>query len=412
MTSRSTYIACAIGAIAIVMAGWAIIATARPEYALSSRAEHVRLLHDDQEIQRIYFERSSFVHDRSLPYRDVRQEYSFLGVAYFSLPRVFTNSPVVFDNVLLSFNAFLLCLLVVLTAWLLYVLRKSPWLLFLLCLPASLYFAFNRFDILMVVIVQASLVALLHERFRLAIGLLIAGFFVKWYSIIFIPVYIVWWQKRRSVDLGPRHTWKIILVCAGAVVIPLAVLFAVFGLESLFPFAFQASRGIEFGNVLVPYFAEIFRILSDSIALPLMQVSAFALVGLQITLPIFITLYPSWMREKLHTPFDVIRWMVIMLLCFLLFAKFYSPQYILWLVPLALLAARSWSDVLLIIALDLVHYFSFPLIYDAFGWESTLYAGMALARTLLYGLLLNRLLGSTVERPLSQLAPESIKRIV
>jgi hypothetical protein len=66
-----------------------------------------------------------------------------------------------------------------------------------------------------------------------------------------------------------------------------------------------------------------------------------------------------------------------------LFAKFYSPQWILWVNPLLILAAKRRIDILPIVFLDIVTYIYFPISYDLFGYSSAILTVCIVLKTLL-----------------------------
>jgi Ni/Fe-hydrogenase subunit HybB-like protein len=49
------------------------------------------------------------------------------------------------------------------------------------------------------------------------------------------------------------------------------------------------------------------------------------------------------------------------------FSRFQSPQWVVWITPLALLAAKGGREIALLVAQDVLAYAYFPLAYHRFG---------------------------------------------
>jgi hypothetical protein len=76
-------------------------------------------------------------------------------------------------------------------------------------------------------------------------------------------------------------------------------------------------------------------------------------------------------RARVDSLERVISWSVIILAAFLLLSTVWSPQWMLWVLPLMILIARTAGDVIAIVAYGIIGYLVFPLIYDGLrGFES------------------------------------------
>ena len=62
----------------------------------------------------------------------------------------------------------------------------------------------------------------------------------------------------------------------------------------------------------------------------------------------------------------VVSWSVVILASSLLLSTVWSPQWMLWLLPLMILIARTTGDVLTIVAYGVIAYLVFPLLHDGF----------------------------------------------
>jgi hypothetical protein len=74
--------------------------------------------------------------------------------------------------------------------------------------------------------------------------------------------------------------------------------------------------------------------------------------------------------------------MTLTVIAFALFAKFYSPQWLLWFVPLALLLPLPRWAWIVLVAHDLLSFVQFPVLFDALHPDALWYHGVVALRTL------------------------------
>jgi hypothetical protein len=99
--------------------------------------------------------------------------------------------------------------------------------------------------------------------------------------------------------------------------------------------------------------------------IPPRAVSAACLVGVLIAVAASV-------RAGVDSMERVISWSVVILGTFLLLSTVWSPQWMLWALPLMILIARTRGDLLALAAYGVVGYLVFPLIHDGLhGLEST-----------------------------------------
>ncbi len=231
----------------------------------------------------------------------------------------------------------------------------------LLVLPASLYFVQCRFDTLPSLFVVLGLAAAGRGRVGpsgLAFGVATA---LKLYPLVVAP--LVW--RHLTTDARRGVVW------AAAFLLPLAVVFgagaALDGIDGVrAPFQFQLGRKLDpetwtFYGPLLP------ASLADSSAGRLGAVAA-VLVGLFV-LP----------RRGLGS---VLRRCAVVLIVFANLQVFYSPQWVLWFVPLLVPEARRSRPLLgLLVMNDVMTYASFPLAFDVmassvtWSWERGMMIG-------------------------------------
>ena len=218
----------------------------------------------------------------------------------------------------------------------------------LIILPAALYFAVNRFDVLPALLMAVSLTCLARQRYGvsgLALGLATA---VKVFPILLAPFIVRWlWP-------APKRAAHWVGGFAAALIAIVGCAWITYGTEGLLaPYAYQVLRPPEliwifYGHIL-PY----------SWALDPMRAGVFRIGSLCAT--IIVLLIPS-IREL----DQLLRRGLIVVVTFTSLQVFWSPQWLLWLHPL-LIPLVPGQRILgwLLAALDLTMFVSFPLVYDA-----------------------------------------------
>ena len=227
--------------------------------------------------------------------------------------------------------------------------------------PVSL----NTYDAFPALLVACALAALLWRRDSLALGLLGVGFAAKLYAAALVPLFAVWlWRSRRDV-VRPLSAFA---VTALLLVGP----FAILGWDGLVESVHaQAGRGLQiesFGAVVLLaadqlglYSAEVGRGSTAAVTRDLegglpdtlaVTTSFLQVVAVAVVVVLFLRARSSEERLTVAT--------AATLAGFLVFARFISPQYLVWLVPIvplvggvagvvatvllgaALLAGRLW----------------------------------------------------------------------
>jgi hypothetical protein len=217
----------------------------------------------------------------------------------------------------------------------------------LLVLPGALYFTLNRFDVLPALLTALSLACLGRRWLNASALFLAAATVVKVYPVLLAPlVFRYLWADRRA-----ALTWAA-AYGAGASAFLLLPLVTTDWEAIAGPYRVQLSRDplwpTLYGTVLP-------RSLANNDALGRgFRFGVLALVMAAILLP----------RPPDLT--SVLRRGAAAVIVFAGLSVFSSPQWFLWFIPLlAPLAARHWSVLLLVVALDLVTYLLFPIASDA-----------------------------------------------
>lgn len=254
---------------------------------------------------------------------------------------------------------------------------RPEWLLLLLA-PGYLYFGFNRFDLPITVLVTAAVLLQLRERRLAAHAVLGVAFAVKWYPIVLVPLFLsegLHAARRRAAARGESWAWiaglrRHVLVpglCTlGVILLFLAASYAQGGMEAVtapFRWHLLSERIRWHPNVREPNHAALASLMTspeswDWFSFELRESIGRVFLVLSLGLPCLLALLPLGDRRAfLHAVVFATTGMIV---C----AKFFSPQWVLWVAALGLLAApglRGYGPWL--VALGVVIYLQLPLSY-------------------------------------------------
>ncbi len=250
-------------------------------------------------------------------------------------------------------------------------LRLPPAYALLMLLPGGLYFGFNRHDLPVMVLVLLALWLQFAGRYRFAALALGLGIMTKWYPLVLVPLLLshgFWTERRRAAARGEEAPLVGLLVrqvllpglVVGAViasVLAITYLWHGGGLPAVTAL-FEWHRAVR-----EPNHASLLALMTSADAwgwLPLearaVWMDRFSL--LQLVPPFLIALLPLRSRAAL------IEAALLATLGMVLFSKFFSPQWVLWIVALAILRApRRRIYLLLIVALQVVIYLQLPVFF-------------------------------------------------
>jgi hypothetical protein len=317
--------------------------------ALNRGYEGVRLLRDEFD-HRNFSDRGSFLREGNRPYVDVYCEYPQLATYLFALPYLFVSTNEGHMTLFAFMMAGALGGIAFVAAAVCRRLGLSPWRVLLLLLPGTLYFSLNRFDAVPAGLVLGALALLLSERIALAHVTLAAAFLTKAYPALYLPLF-----ARVAWDGGG---WRAVLRGAGA--------FA----GTLLACTLQLAAWVGFAPILGPYLffgnrldntQSVFHFISRGLPLagqaPARALFRIAQAGLGLA---------ALVKGRLSAH-EAVRLMAAMTIAFVVFTRFQSPQWVVWITPLALLAARDATELALVAAQDVVSYIYFPVVFDRFG---------------------------------------------
>jgi hypothetical protein len=338
----------------------------------------VRWVRDDFDVA-VYSQRGSFaVLPGARPYVEVPCEYPVLAAYLFALPFAVADS---FPGYRVGFT-WLMALALGGLAWVLAQLARalghSPLRALCLLLPGTFYFSLNRFDAVPVLLSALALLLLWRARWAGAFALLAAAVLTKAYPALYLPLFAL-----HALHSGGRRALIRGLCAFAGVIAALSLQLALWaGPDAvLAPFQFQLGR-MQNAESLYYLVARSLPLFDSAFGRGLFSLLQLAPAGLVLLA-----------RPK--APSDVLRWMTAITVAFVLFSRFQSPQWIVWITPLAVVAARTRWELALVVAIDIVTYLYFPLAYDAIGPRTALFtatvAALCALRLLHQGVLLWKL---------------------
>lgn len=346
----------------------------------------------------IYSGRGSWYSLSKLPYSEVKSEYPQLATYFMAVPYLILDSvgsldinaaeqiysfvqeitlnptnPNKLDALYLQNNLFmnyamifslLMMVFLSLSIVLLYKMRPDrKYLAFLMLLPASLYYSYNRFDIMLCFLSLFSLYMLYKEQYKFSAFAIAVGLFLKWYLVLLLPVFITYYSKYKKVN------WSMIIVFSIVSIIIIVSAIYWSGIESLLvPYQFHLDRGMDqpsitmvihhFFSVIVNTYNIMDHHLYDHLFYKYVLRAAFLLQ---------FSIIPLCLTSRIDSFEKVVKWSALSILVFILFAKINSPQWILWVSPLLILIAKDWKYVSGIVLLDLFTYLQYPITYMLFS---------------------------------------------
>jgi hypothetical protein len=321
---------------------------------LSSTPDDVtpRLINDHFDLEN-YRDRGSWIIGWREPYADVFSEYPQLATYMFAIPHMLGEAFNLGPDSYRYFFSILMAVCLAITTVLVYQERSDrKYLALLMFLPASIYFTHNRYDIVPAMFTLLSIVTLVKGRFQLAAFLLAISVTFKWYPVVLFPIYLSHFYTNHK-----RINWRMIGVFAATIGLAILPTLLISGIDGfLVPYRFHLERGVNRESIVFLFvilltaggiFDQLIKtILYNGFLLLQISVSAISLFG------------------EIKNKSTILAWTSAAILSFMLFAKYYSPQWLLWILPFLILRAKSRRDIVLIILFDLFTYLKFPLAFD------------------------------------------------
>jgi len=311
-------------------------------------AANNRTFNDSYDIDKYMKMGSWYVLDKK-PYQDIRSVYPQLATYMFAIPYLFNddlNDLQAYRTIhSLMMDLALACLIILIFQFR----TEKKYLAFILLLPACFYFSHNRYDVIPSLLVTLSLVSLFKERHYQAVIYLALAIMFKWYALVLVPIYISYYFRTEKIPLYKLTV--IFFITIAIVVLPTIISI---GFEDFYkPYRHHLNRGTNQESLLYLIYSSLhpwWQSLNKQFLLKMFFILQFSVAFLAIF-------------AKIDEKQKVLYWSIASVAAFMVFAKFYSPQWILWLSPLLLLINGSGFFWFMVISFDIVTYIYFPTIF-------------------------------------------------
>jgi uncharacterized membrane protein len=298
-----------------------------------------------------------------VPYKDHAVEYpvltgAFMGLIGLPVHAYAQSHPNVSPYTLFyNINALILCALAVAAvAILLSLRRRRPWDAAMFAVSPALFLtATVNWDLLAVGFAMFALLAWARKRPTLAAVLIGLGAAAKlWPVFLLVPIVLLGWRARRLGDA--------IYVCAIAAMAWLAVnlpIMILYWNSWLTFFHLNVTRGVDWGTLWyigahVPHHGGYgiwpFTTLQNHVHV--VNLLSYLLFGLSCIALAVITVKAPRRPRLGQLAFLVVA-------AFLVFSKVWSQQYVLWLLPLAIMARPRWGAFLAWQLAEVCYFFAF-----------------------------------------------------
>lgn len=278
------------------------------------------------------------------PYEDLRWEYPPLAYLTFLIPRLFTDDPHTYVYLFGYQIAFVCIIGAALLMKIAKALDRSPTPLlvtYVVSIFALNYFIFDRFDIVVAILMIGTLYLYMQKRYGWAILLIVLGMFIKLYPAILLPIVVMplladkkYSSALKQIGLfvvltlvliapfvywSPENVWNFITyhnergLQIESVASSIILLFDMYGLANVdwnFSFgSYNINGGIA--DAIVPYMMPI----------------------LVIAIVLAYILFYIWCRK--HEDYDerlmgIVLASTLMVFIFIVFNKVFSAQYVVW----------------------------------------------------------------------------------
>lgn len=260
---------------------------------------------------------------------------------------------VFFDvNVILLFIAFLVT--VIATAL---TVRRRPWDAIMVALaPTMILAATINWDLVPLAFIALALLAW-ARRHPFAAGLMLGlAVAAKFYPVILIGGFLVLTLRTAR---WRAFGWLIAGTVVAWIAVNVPVMIASFDGWAYF-YTFSQTRGEDFGSI---WFG------MSQAGLP--SIPADALNNVATGLFLLLCLGIAWLALAARTRPRLVSILFLIVVAFTLTNKVYSPQYSLWLVPLAVMARPRWRDFLIWQAGEIVYFGAIWWFLVEYGMDDT-----------------------------------------
>ncbi len=218
--------------------------------------------------------------------------------------------------------------------------------------PIVLHTWVSRYDAIPVFFTVVSLYLILRKRYTYSFLMIAAGIMFKWYPGIMLLPFLSHMRKNESSRRAIRRSLAVLVTFCLAMVLPFFVMSPQFFLES---YVFHLGRGWNYQSLwtlllLAPggFFAT--GISSETVSAVSMFLQSVGCL--------------SVLAFRIKEPRGLIMACAYVIMIFVFFTKFYSPQYAAWFTPLLLLSLAGSYGWLLQILFQISAYVEYPVLWN------------------------------------------------
>jgi hypothetical protein len=305
----------------------------------------IRYFFDPHDIG-VYFESSRWIVKGGTLYGDVFSEYPLLANAIFAAIRWIANTTFPgsrgFEYLWVLTAAVVYAFATIRVAAFASFLAATAWLA-----PASIYFALFRYDVYPAVAMLFGLLAIRREGYTAGAIWLGIALALKGYALFMLPALCVFVLHRRGLVAAVRVT----IIAIAPMITSFAVVYAVAGWEGVTsPFRFHLGREFNWESS----YDALNYVLGT-------ELQATQIPFVPLALQALASLAAAGMRPRSFD--DLVNATIFAIVGYVTFSVFYSPQFLLWLLPIVSFA-NSRMMIVLAVLLAWVTYAYFPVAWD------------------------------------------------
>ncbi len=328
------------------------------------------LIKPDSDLKFYFNYATKIISNKEVPYKDFYVVYPPLSLLVFIIPALFTKNfytySILFGIEMVIFLGILIYLIFLISKNL----KKDYRLpiLFALSLTMCLgYIITKRYDIFVSFLTIISIYLLLKDKYTFSALFLSLGILAKLYPIIFFPLYFLYIYKRKNKKEAIIFSVYFMLF----LIITLMPLFIIVPPKSagFYSFLYHFTRPLHceslYGGLLLLLEKTKLPVLKAPLKNDIYGWSIYSPLS-PILLPlstVLILLFFSFIlinfwKEKKVSKDIFLKYIFLFLLVFIVFNKVLSPQYLIWLLPLAVLVfdIKNFKIFFLISILTLIIY--------------------------------------------------------
>ncbi len=234
---------------------------------------------------------------------------------------------------------------------------NSLFVIAIILLPPVIYFTYSRFDILPTFFSLLAYCYVTNRRWGWAGFWLGVATFTKWYPVLLFPgyfLYVICQEKDR------KAAWQMLYVFLGTGALIVLLTYIQGGWTAIVsPYVFHLNRGMEY----IAFPKLIYTGASHLVQNLKMYYVVFFI--LQVFMPVFLVTF-----SKIDTRERLAYYSIAVLSMFIVFARIWSPQWFLWLIPFLVALIKDWRSVLGIAMFSSIVFIGFPVLFDVYGADS------------------------------------------